>query len=140
MFDLLEPIEHYWAFPGVRRFERARRLFAAGAYDRFAHLVAGLNRELATDSYRRWRVGPRGRGSGAGPRSVAGVGRQRAAAPYFEVLIVDPVGPQQEAVLREELHRLRRPNDEFIYEIVVVPSFEDAVIAVSFNSNLQAFA
>jgi arginine decarboxylase len=36
------------------------------------------------------------------------------------------------------LHRLRRPTDEFVYEIVVVPSFEDALIAMLFNFNLQA--
>jgi arginine decarboxylase len=30
LFELLEPIEHYWAFPGPRRLERARRLFAGG--------------------------------------------------------------------------------------------------------------
>ena len=53
LFDLLEPVEHYWAFPGVRRFEQARRMFAAGDYGRFARCVARLNRGLATDEYRR---------------------------------------------------------------------------------------
>jgi len=139
LLDLLEPIEHYWAFPGVRRFERARRMFAAGDYDRFAHLVRGLNRELATDSYRRVRHSAVGAtDEELDLRDVAGVGRQSAPVPYFEVLIVDETSPQQEAVLREELHRLRRPNDEFVYEIVAVPSFDDAVIAVMFNSNIQA--
>jgi hypothetical protein len=66
-------------------------------------------------------------------RDLAGVEGEPAPVPYFEVLIVTPIGPREEAVLREELHRLRRPTDQFVYEIVVVPSFEDAVIAVLFN-------
>ena len=109
VFDLLEPIEHYWACPGVRRFERARRLFAAGDFGCFARFVAGLNRELATDSYRRVRHSAAWtRDDDLDIRDAAGVGRQATPVPYFEVLIVDELSPQQEAVLRDELHRLRR--------------------------------
>jgi arginine decarboxylase len=139
LLELLEPIEHYWAFPGARRLERARRMFAAGDVDRFARVVAALNRELASDSYRRPRQ-PAAVGieEEVDLRDPSGAERQAAAVPYFEVLIVTPIGSREEAALREELRRLRRPSDEFVYEIVVVPSFEDAVIAVLFNFNLQA--
>ena len=95
LFEVLEPIEHYWTFPGVRRLQRARRLFSAGDYDRYSDLVAGLNRELATDSdsYRRVRDAALGAADQeSDPRDVAGVGRQSAPVPYFEVLIVDPTG------------------------------------------------
>ena len=40
--------------------------------------------------------------------------------------------------IRETFRRLRRVEDEFVYEPVVVGSFEDAVLAVVFNHNLQA--
>src|SRR5262245_64181631 len=40
--------------------------------------------------------------------------------------------------IRETFRRLRRTEDEFVYEPVVVGSFEDAVLAVVFNANLQA--
>ena len=33
---------------------------------------------------------------------------------------------------------MRRPEDSFVYDVVVVPSFEDALIAVLFNHNVQA--
>ena len=36
---------------------------------------------------------------------------------------------EQERSLREELRRWRRPDDPFVYEIVVVPSFDDALMA-----------
>src|SRR6202044_3038688 len=58
--------------------------------------------------------------------------------PYFEVLVVEDMTEDQERALREELRRWRRPDDPFIYEIVVVPSFDDAVLAARLNFRLQA--
>ena len=52
LLDVLGPIERFWAFPGTQSFHKVRRLFAAGKYDRFAALVSGINRALATDSFR----------------------------------------------------------------------------------------
>ncbi len=43
-----------------------------------------------------------------------------------------------ERALRAELRSWRRPDDSFIYEIVVVPSYEDALIAARINVSLQA--
>jgi arginine decarboxylase len=54
------------------------------------------------------------------------------------VLIVDAMTPGQERAQRQSLHRMRRPEDPFIYEAVVVPSLEDALIAVLINYNIQA--
>ncbi|MGR3629480.1 MAG: aminotransferase class I/II-fold pyridoxal phosphate-dependent enzyme, partial [Sulfitobacter sp.] len=45
---------------------------------------------------------------------------------------------QQERWLRSNVTRMRRSEDPFIYEAVVVPSLEDALIAVMFNHNIQA--
>ena len=57
--DVLGPIERFWAFPGLPAYQKVRRLFAAGKYDRCATVVARLNRALASDSYRgqSWDVG-----------------------------------------------------------------------------------
>ena len=139
VYELLEPIEHYWGFPGIRRFERARQMFAAGDFDRFARAIAGLNRELATETYRGAPRSPRAStGEDAEQEDVITDAPVSAARPYFEVLVVERIGLEHEDQLGEELRRLRRPDDEFIYEVVVVPSYEDAVIAVLFNFNIQA--
>jgi arginine decarboxylase len=45
--------------------------------------------------------------------------------------------PAQEQVLRRGLRDIRRPEDPFLYELVVVPSFQDAVIALHTNTNIQ---
>jgi arginine decarboxylase len=139
LYELLEPIEHYWGFPGTRRFERARRMFAAGDFDRFARTISSLGRELATESYRGLARSPRGgTGEDGDQRGDETEATRSAARPYFEVLVVERMGLQHEDQLGEELRRLRRPDDEFVYEVVVVPSYEDALIAVLFNFNIQA--
>src|SRR5262249_9580569 len=58
--------------------------------------------------------------------------------PYFEVLVVTPNDPSRWERSRADLKRLRRHEDPFTYEIVQVGSFEDAVIAAIFNTNLQS--
>ena len=62
----------------------------------------------------------------------------RLERPYFEVLVVEDMSEQAEAALREELRRWRRPDDQFVYEIVVVPSIDDAIMAARLNFRLQA--
>ena len=62
----------------------------------------------------------------------------KSERPYFEVLVVEDMTEEQERSLREELRRWRRPDDQFVYEIVVVPSFDDAVMAARLNFRLQA--
>jgi arginine decarboxylase len=132
----LEPMEHYWGFPGQRRFQQVQRLLVVGDLGRFAQLVSDINRSMVNETFRR----------GASLTSLdndAGVPQRQPqvsgqARPYFEVLVVDDMTAAQEQVLRDELHHLRRPEDEFVYELVTVPSFTDAVTAVLFNFNIQA--
>lgn len=146
----LAPMEHYWAFPGWWRFAAVQRLLSSGDYARLDYLVSEINRSLATESYRRG-AGPSDEAGGSGTTmdtgdtwdtgNLANTGQRRSAGrarPYFEVLVVNNMTQAQEQRLREQLRRLRRDDDEFVYELVVVPSFADAVIAVLFNFNLQA--
>jgi arginine decarboxylase len=58
--------------------------------------------------------------------------------PYFEVLVVDALGARQEQELRARLQELRADQDPFVYEVVVVPSFQDALAAVLLDYNIQA--
>jgi arginine decarboxylase len=53
------------------------------------------------------------------------------------LVVVDSAAGDAEA-LTDELRRLRRPEDPFTYELVFVPSFEDALVAVGLNFHLQA--
>ena len=65
-------------------------------------------------------------------------GSRAARKPYFEVLVVHPGERSAWSETRESIRRLRRDTDEFVYEPVVVGSFEDAALAAIVNYNLQA--
>ena len=57
---------------------------------------------------------------------------------YFEVLIVEDLSTTAEMKLRKTLRALRRDDDEFIFEIVIVPTFEDALLAALVNPEIQS--
>jgi len=138
--NILAPIERFWAFPGLPAFFKMRRLFTTGKYDRCATRVARINRSLATDSYRAdqtWDADAEDDAYDHEP-SQADQASARPTRPYFEVLVVEDMTEDQERALREEFRRWRRPDDQFVYEIVVVPSFDDALMAARLNFRLQA--
>jgi arginine decarboxylase len=90
LLGLLNPVESYWAFPGNQRFEELKRLFDVGDFGGMAHLVAGVNRALVTDSYRRCISGPPASGEGeADEFEVVGGEESTLHRPYFEVLVVE---------------------------------------------------
>jgi len=138
LLDVLSPIERYWAFPGAMTVPELRRLFATGNYSRLAALVSRANRSLVTESYRSGQPWSPRVEDDAYDHEAATAKPAQADRPYFEVLIIEDMTADQENSLREELRRWRRPDDQFVYEIVVVPSFDDALMAVRLNFNLQA--
>jgi len=136
--DVLAPIERSWAFPGMQAFYKVRRLFATGKHDRCASMVARINRTLATDSYPGAHTGDADADDEAYEHEASPADQTRQHRPYFEVLVVEDMTEDQEHALREELRRWRRPDDQFLYEIVVVPSFDEALMAARLNFKLQA--
>src|SRR5690348_9984941 len=138
LLDVLGPIERFWAFPGARTYREVRRLFAADRYDRLAALVTKANRALVTESYLNGQGWDPGVEDDTYDREVRPAAQARTDRPYFEVLVVEDMTDEQERSLREELRQWRRPDDPFVYEIVVVPSFDDALMAARLNFRLQA--
>jgi arginine decarboxylase len=138
----LSTLEPYWAYPGAPQFARVQRLFAGGGYDKFAHTVARLNRALSTESYRSGDVDNAGADEldvfPADPRELEHQPATQRDRPYFEVLVVEKMSEAQERALRNEVRKWRRPDDEFVYELVVVASGDEALIAARLNVNLQA--
>jgi len=139
----LSTLEPYWAYPGSPQFARVQRLFAAGSYDKFAQVVGQINRALTTESYRSGDVDNAGADDldmfPTDPRQL--LEHQPATQrdrPYFEVLVVEKMTEDQERALRNEVRKWRRPDDEFVYELVVVASGDEALIAARLNVNLQA--
>jgi arginine decarboxylase len=138
----LTPLEPYWAYPGTPQFSRVQRLFTAGSYDKFAHAVAQINRALTTESYRSGDVEHAGLDEHdmfpGDPRQLENQPATNRDQQYFEVLVVESMTEAQERALRKEVRSWRRPDDEFVYELVVVSSGDEALIAARLNVNLQA--
>jgi len=141
LFEALAPIETYWAFPGRAAFAHLRRLLELRNIDELAFGVRRAARALSSGAYRR-RTVPLGRGEGEvednDDEVTTPVEARALQRPYFEVLIVDDMPEANERWLTASLHRVRRPEDGFVYESVVVPSVEDALIAILFNHNIQS--
>ena len=110
---LLDPLETYWAYPGRGQWQQIGVLSDTGDYESAMRLTDTVSRQLSG------RDDPTER-------------------PVFQVLVVDDVPTPEADALREEMRRLRRPEDPFTYELVIVPSFEDALVAVLLNSEVQA--
>ena len=141
LFESLALIEPYWAFPGMQVFDHLRRQLDHNSYEDLAFSVHRITRALTTGAYRRRNI-PLERDSvdkeEHDDEALLSPEARAMTKPYFEVLIVDSVSDQQERWLKNNVTRMRRPEDPFIYEALVVPSLEDALIAVLFNHNIQA--
>ena len=139
--QLLRRIEHYWAFPGVRLCTDLERLLAKQEYralERHAEYIARL---LVSDAYRQRDVTELFDDEDGESRTTpeeAQDGASEEERPYFEVLFVAEIEEREEAELRRHMLEMRSEDDEFIYDVVIVPSFEDAVVAVLFNHNIQS--
>jgi arginine decarboxylase len=135
------PLEAFWAYPGPRLLGALRDRAASGDGMGVARLVQRISSALLSGNYRRepdvWEVPDDSEPVTADrlPPTLDHAGNHR---PYFEVLIVSPAAPSAWTDVAQQLRRLRRAQDAFVYEPVFVGSFEDALLAVIMNSNIQA--
>lgn len=141
LLDELAPFEEYWAFPGHHNFTLLRRLFESGDYEKLAAVSTRIVGALMSDSYRRKHLKLLTPGDTDditdNEDSDAIDDEQSRRRPYFEVLFVDDLPMHHQKQQRDNLVEMRRDGDSFTYEPVFVPSFEDALIAVLFNHNIQ---
>lgn len=135
----LKEFEAFWAFPGADRVSSLARLLEQGAYSELSIETRELARQLVGDAYRLSEPGDIEHGArGRDQRDKAKEHSSRKGKPYFEVLVVDGIDAYDREELRKGLRACRRETDEFVYEVVTVPTLEDAVIAVQFNWTIQA--
>ena len=131
-------VEQYFAFPGMVRVERLLTSLARNEYTALANQVAETTRQLVSDTYR---SNPYflfdDEEDGAENQEV----REVPSGPrmnYFETLFVEDLSAADEISLRRKLRELRDANEPFAYDITVQRSFQDALIAIMFNHNIQA--
>jgi arginine decarboxylase len=133
--------EDSFAFPGHALLRTLDERIASGDAVGTARLVQSLSASLLTHSYRTNKADWEGeeQSSIGFSERVPGSGEETAPhRPYFEVLVVSPARPAAWSELAQELRKLRRPQDNFVYEPVFVASFEDAVLATILNGGIEA--
>ena len=138
LVEALAPVESYWAFPGGRVFGELCTWIERGELARAHQAARRIHRVLAARTYRHESSSLDGDGELPSQIETDSERQAQLARPYFEVLIVDEMSASEEGALRRRVQRKRNPDDDFIFDVVVVPSFEDALIATLVNFNLQA--
>jgi arginine decarboxylase len=137
----LGPLEELCGYPGPVLLATLKERLQTGDWTAFARLAQRISLALLSNSYRddpeAWKSDEEGEAH-APEVLPPGIARAQARKPYFEVLVVTPGERSTWETTRETLRRLRRDTDSFIYEPVVVGSFEDAVLAAIVNYNVQA--
>ena len=143
LLSVLHTLEEYTAFPSIDDFNLLWNLFNKHDYITLARYVERIVRVLSNDSYRLRNIDLsmnldfQQEHDPEHLKYRKGVNKDHQK-PYFEVLFVDKNAREEYQTLRDGLTEISRPEDDFVYDIVVVPSFEDALIAVLFNYNIQA--
>ena len=141
LLDELGPIEDVNAYPGPHLLAQVRERLEENDTAGFARLVQRIGMALMSNAYRddaaAWSSDE---DADAEMPDVLppSVGAGRARRPYFEVLIVSSAERSAWPALRETFRKLRRDEDAFVYEPVIVGSYEDAALAAIFNYNLQS--
>lgn len=136
----LRVVEEFQAFPGSRLMARLDERIAANDSGDAAHLIRGISDAILTGSYaHRADAVPGADGGEDQPDFLPSVISGRTGTrPYFELLIVSPQPPSRWPAIVAELRKLRRPEDAFVYEAVIVGSFEDALAAIVVNARILA--
>lgn len=132
LLPLLESLEMYWASPGQQYVMELRRILDAGEYPEALSLIEPVARRVAGHNQHAQEPSP------DPEREADRVDEPAESRKRFEVLVVDDVSSADREALQTELLNQRRPADAFNYELVFVPSFEDAVVAILLNPDIQA--
>ena len=137
---LLQTIENYSAFPSQEDFKLLWQLYNQQDYELLGRIVARIVRALTSGTYRSRHINLRVPTELEDKDEISQYydEENNQQRPYFEVLFVDENSQEDVKFIRDGLRKMRRPEDGFVYDIVVVPSLEDALIAVLFNYNIQA--
>ena len=134
----IKAIEQYFVYPGKVRLENLSQALIKEEYVSVAHNITEINRQLVSDEYLNHPTSsPAEESEHPGSDDIRELSSGQKKN-YFEVLFVEDLPAKNEAALHEKLNEIREPNEQFTYDFLVQPSFQDALIALLFNPNLQA--
>ncbi len=147
--DLLKKvseIEHYWAYPG-------KETLAQLAHYNLNHKTAALNllvkniiESLSQNLFSAQKFTPFYTNlnnldkpqSTFTKKNTLSKDSSNKLKPYFEVLVIHPNISEYELLYRNSLANFKTFHDDFLYDIIFVDNYHDAIIAVLSNPYIQS--
>ena len=136
--DLLS-IEQYFSFPGARLVKKIIKSVEKKEYKAVSNQIAEIVYLLVSDNYRTHPeiITEKVKGGYVNDASKEKI-TDGPKKNYFEVLYVEDLSSKEEEILKNKFKELATPNDTLVYDVVVQRSFQDALICLFFNYNIQA--
>ncbi|MGB2127928.1 MAG: aminotransferase class I/II-fold pyridoxal phosphate-dependent enzyme [Flavicella sp.] len=129
-------IEHYFSFPGATFTKEIIAAVSKEEFNAVSNRVTEVVALLVSDDYR---THPELRPDHF---DKSDKGSQKKAMDVkgnsFEVLYVENLSLHDEELLKKKSKELMDPRDQLTYDLVVQRSFQDALICLFFNYNIQA--
>ena len=133
----LLPYEDFFAYPGPRLTAVLKDRIATGDMVGALRCARRISAALMSRAYRE-SAAAWDEDEDVGAVATEAAGSDFNGRPYFEVLFVVPSARSAWAQQMRTIRKLSRSQDQFVYEPVMVGSFEDAMLAVVLNPQIQA--
>ena len=138
----LDALEDLCGYPGSRLMALVHERLKENDWPGLGRLVQRISLSLLSNSYRddpeAWKSDEEQEDAHIPKVLPPSIGRGQARKPYCEVLVVTPGERSTWGAMCDGMRKLRRDSDDFVVEPVAVGSFEDALLAVLVNYNIQA--
>ena len=136
----LDVLEEFHAYPGMHVIRILRDRIANNDARAACALIRRISDAILTNSVaREIALDETGKEDDALPDlAPTSLGERTAHRPYFETLFVSNQPASRWPAIAAEIKRLRRPEDAFVYEPVIVRSAEDAICAIIVNPRIAA--
>jgi arginine/lysine/ornithine decarboxylase len=137
LIKALKSVECFFASPGKVRMQKLENRHANNEHTTLAHLVAETTKQLVGDNFTDTTDfldydNPKVDSLEEHDQN------NNIRKNHFEVLFIDNISEHEEGSLKNKLMSLRTSNDKFTYGVVVQRSFQDAMITLLINHNIQA--
>ncbi|MFL5752626.1 MAG: aminotransferase class I/II-fold pyridoxal phosphate-dependent enzyme [Bacteroidia bacterium] len=131
-------IEQYFSFPGAALVSHIIKSVGKRELKAVSNRVAEIVYLLASDNYRTQPEMSENFSGSFPAEEKKDKSSSNSKKNYFEVLYVEDMSTKEELVLKTKLKELINPYGSLTYDIVVQHSFQDALICLFFNYNIQA--
>ena len=129
-------IEHYFSFPGATLVNKIIKAIEKQELKAVSNRVSDIVALLVSDNYRSHPEMMNEKYSNENNKELDNSGKNFKKN-YFEVLYVENLSLNDEDILKNKFSQLINPSDKLTYDIVVQRSFQDALICLFFNYNIQ---